>query len=137
MSIVDNLLGRGSLDARFTDWDTARNFVIFDTIVNNPRLTDETKIELQNMEEQAYQSTHGQFFKTETTEIAEYYNYLKNNFPSITDDKRFLSIFDAADSVKAQESSLSLEDLEPSNEVKLGLVVLGLAGLTLFVLTRD
>jgi len=137
MSVIDSLLGRGALDARFTDWDTARNFVIFDTIINNPRLTDETKIKLQDMEEQAYQATNGQFFKTETTEIAEYYNYLKNNFPSITNDERFLAIFDAADSVKASESSLKLEDLEPSNEVKLGLVVLGLAGFTLFVLTRD
>lgn len=137
MSVIDSLLGRGGLDARFTDWDTARNFVIFDTIVNNPRLTDDTKIKLQDMEEEAYQATHGQFFKTETTEIGEYYNYLKNNFPSITNDERFLAIFDAADSVKAGESSLSLEDLEPSNDVKLGLVVLGLAGFTLFVLTRD
>lgn len=137
MSVIDSLLGRGGLDARFTDWDTARNFVIFDTIVNNPRLTDETKIKLQDMEEEAYQSTHGQFFKTETTEIGEYYNYLKNNFPSITNDERFLAIFDAADSVKAGESSVNLEDIEIPKKVKIGLpVVLGL-GVGLFLLFRD
>lgn len=137
MSVIDSLLGRGGLDARFTDWDTARNFVIFDTIVNNPRLTDDTKIKLQDMEEEAYQATHGQFFKTETTEIGEYYNYLKNNFPSITNDERFLAIFDAADSVKAGESSVNLEDIEIPKKVSIGLpVVLGL-GVGLFLLLRD
>jgi uncharacterized tellurite resistance protein B-like protein len=60
MSIIDDLLGRGGIDARFTDWDTARNFVIFDVIVNNPRISNEEKVKLQNLETDAFEATSGQ-----------------------------------------------------------------------------
>jgi len=136
--MIDYIFGQGGIDQRFTDWDTARNFVIFDTIVNNPRLTDETKIRLQDMEQQAYEETHGQFFKSERQEIGEYYNYLKNQFPSITDDQRFLAIFDSADQVKAGESSIGVEDvIDVSNDTKMTLAVVALAGFTVFMLFRD
>lgn len=128
---------QGGIDERFTDWDEARNFVIFDTIVNNPRLDDETKIKLQAVEQDAFEAHANKFLQSEKAEIAQYYTYLKNQFPSVTNDERFLAIFDAAADVKADESSIDLKDLEPSNETKLTLAVLGLAGFTLFMLFRD
>ena len=136
MSVIDSILGRGATDARFTDWDTARNFVIFDTIVNNPRMSDETKVKLQDIEQQAYEATSGQWLASETTEIAEYYNYLKNNFPSATNDQRFLAIFEAADSVKASESSVSLDDVakDVTKKGTISIALLALAGIGLLYL---
>jgi len=127
---------QGGVDVRFTDWDEARNFVIFDTIVNNPRLDDETKIKLQAVEQDAFEEHANKFFQSEKAEIAQYYTYLKNQFPSVTDDERFLAIYDAAADVKADESSVNLEDFEISNDTKLTLAVLGLAGFTLYMLLR-
>jgi hypothetical protein len=137
--MIDELLGQGGLDERFTDWDTARNFVIFDTIVNNPRFDDETKIKLQDMEQDAYAATSGKWTQSETEEIGRYYNYLKNNFPSITNDQRFLSIFDAADTVQASDSeALDAKDFAEGSK-KIGknvfYVLIGLAALAVF--TRD
>lgn len=129
MSIADSILGRGALDERFTDWETARSFVIFDTIVNNPRLSDETKVKLQQIEQVAYDTHHGQWTESETTEIARYYNTLRNSFPSVTDDQRFLAIYEAADSVKAAESSVGAEDFTIPPTVKLGGILIALFGL--------
>ena len=137
--MIDELLGQGGLDERFTDWDAARNFVIFDTIVNNPRFDDETKIKLQDMEQDAYAATSGPWLASETEEIGQYYNYLKNNFPSVTKDERFLSIFDAADEVKASETqAVDTKDLvEGSQRIGKNIfyVLIGLAALAVF--TRD
>lgn len=130
MSVIDSILGRGALDARFTDWDTARNFVIFDAIVNNPRLSDETKVKLQDIEQEAYETTSGQWLASETQEIGEYYNYLKNNFPSVTNDQRFLAIFDSADEVKASEPSVSLDDVsDVAKKGGMSIALLALAGI--------
>ena len=135
MSIIDTALGRAGLDARFTDWDTARNFVIFETIVPNPRLTDEEKVRLQSIEQDAYDIHSGQLLASETTEIARYYNMLRNSFPSVTNDTRFLAIFKAADNVKAAEPSVGLEDVEIPRNVSMGVILVSLAGLG-YLLTR-
>jgi hypothetical protein len=135
MSIIDTALGRAGLDARFTDWDTARNFVIFETIVPNPRLTDEEKVRLQSIEQDAYDIHSGQLLASETTEIARYYNMLRNSFPSVTNDTRFLAIFEAADNVKAAEPSVGLEDVEIPRNVSMGVILVSLAGLG-YLLTR-
>ena len=126
---------QGGVDERFTDWDSARQFVIFDTIVNNPRFDADTKVRLQQIEQDAYDATYGQITVSETEEIGQYYNYLKNQFPSATDDARFLAIYDAAEDVQAGASSVTGSDFEVPKTVKFGLPLLALA--TLFILTRD
>ena len=128
---------QGAVDSRFSDWDTAREFVIFDTIVNNPRLDGETKVRLQAIEQDAFDEHANKFLLSEKAEIARYYTYLKNQFPSVTSDERFLSIYNAAANVKADESSIGLDDFKVTNETKLSLAVLGLAGFTLYMLFRD
>lgn len=133
--MIDFVLGRAGLDARFTDWDTARNFVIFETIVPNPRLTDEEKVRLQSMEQDAFDMHSGQFTVSEKQEIGEYYNMLRNSFPSATNDTRFLAIFEAADDIKAAESSVDASDFEIPRNVSMGVILVSLAGLG-YLLTR-
>jgi len=135
MSIIDTALGRAGIDARFTDWDTARNFVIFETIDPNPRLTQDEKSKLQSIEVAAYEMHSDQTWKSEQVEIAEYYNMLRNSFPSATSDTRFLAIFEAADDVKAGESSVGLDDLYIPRNVSMGVILVSLAGLG-YLLTR-
>ena len=135
MSIIDATLGRAGIDARFTDWDTARNFVIFETIDPNPRLTQDEKSKLQSIEVAAYEMHSDQTWKSEQVEIAEYYNMLRNSFPSATSDTRFLAIFEAADDVKAGESSVGLDDLYIPRNVSMGVILVSLAGLG-YLLTR-
>ncbi len=128
---------QGGVDPRFTDWDNAREFVIFDTIVNNPRLDGSTKVRLQAIEQDAFNAHANQTFQTEKTEIARYYTYLKNQFPTATNDQRFLAIFEAADAVKADQSSVTAGDITVPTKVKVGLVAV-LGGLVLFhLLTSD
>jgi hypothetical protein len=124
---------QGATDARFSDWDTAREFVIFETIVNNPRLDGETKVRLQAIEQDAYDAHANKFLVSEKGEIARYYTYLKNQFPSATSDERFLAIYDAAANVKADESSIGESDFQVPGRVKVGaLVVLGIGAFFLF-----
>tara|TARA_Y100000004_G_scaffold197052_1_gene269480 strand:+ start:5479 stop:5874 length:396 start_codon:yes stop_codon:yes gene_type:complete len=125
---------QGAIDERFSDWDTAREFVE-QTIVNNPRLDGETKVRLQAIEQDAYDVHANKFLLSEKEEIARYYTYLKNQFPSATSDERFLAIYDAAANVKADESSVGLDDFQVPGRVKVGaLVVLGIGA---FFLLRD
>lgn len=137
MSVLDSILGQGAIDSTFSDWNEARNFVIFTAILQNPRFDDKTSIALQDMEQDAYEATSGQLLKTEKQEIGEYFNYLKNNFPSVTDDQQFLAIFEAADSVKAGQSSVGVDDIEIPKRVAIGLPVLFGLGVGLFLLIRD
>jgi hypothetical protein len=53
---------------------------------------------------QAYASTHGQWLASEKKEIAEYFNYLRNQFPSVTNDERFLNIFNAGADASATQA---------------------------------
>jgi hypothetical protein len=138
MSIIDSILGQGGIDSTFTDWNEAQNFVIFTTIQSNPRFDEQTKIKLLDMEQQAYEANFGKWLLSEKEEIGRYFNYLKNNFPSITDDQRFLSIYDAAAEVKASEPSVTLLDVEVPepvqnqfNKLLIGVGVFGLAYLLL------
>tara|TARA_S200002703_G_scaffold155128_1_gene158885 strand:- start:660 stop:1070 length:411 start_codon:yes stop_codon:yes gene_type:complete len=130
---------QGGIDERFTDWDEARNFVIF-TIDENPRFDNQTKTKLQDVEQDAYNTHANQFFQSEKEEIARYYTYLKNQFPSITNDDRFLAIFDAASEVKADQSSVGFDDIKITDNVKdtqrKFLIGLGLFGVLALVLRR-
>jgi hypothetical protein len=124
---------QGDIDARFTDWDSAREFVIFQTIVPNPRLTADEKVALQKIEQDAYDNHANQTWQTEKTEIARYYTYLRNQFPSATSDQRFLAIFESAAEVKADQSSVGLEDVKIPPKVQGGLI-LAVVGVGLFFL---
>ena len=128
---------QGDIDARFTDWDSAREFVIFQAIIPNPRLTDEEKVALQKIEQDAYDTHANKTFQTEKTEIARYYTYLRNQFPSATSDERFLAIFESASQVQADQSSVGLEDVKVPKKIKFGFIAV-LGGILLFELfTRD
>jgi len=129
---LDQLLGQAGIDERFTDWNAAREFVIFDNIVNNPRLTDVEKVNLQRIEEDAYRDSAGKWTQSEREEIARYYNYLKNNFPSATKDARFLAVFDAADQVKAATSTVSAKDVTKNS----GFLLLALGAIGYLYLRR-
>tara|TARA_R110000803_G_scaffold168423_1_gene231519 strand:+ start:276 stop:692 length:417 start_codon:yes stop_codon:yes gene_type:complete len=122
-NIVDTFFGRGALDQRFTDWDTARNFVIFETIVPNPRLTDVEKVRLQSIEEQAFDMHGGQWSVSETEEIAQYYAMLRNSFPSATSDERFLAIYEAAAEVRADKPSVTPDDFFVPKNVGMGMIL--------------
>ena len=87
------------------------------------------------MEQDAYDMHSGQILASETTEIAEYYNMLRNSFPSATNDTRFLAIFEAADNVKAAEPSVDASDFEIPRNVSMGVILVSLAGLG-YLLTR-
>ena len=135
MSIINDILGRGAIDPRFTDWDSARDFVIFQAIIPNPRLSDEVKVKLQQIEQQAYDENAGKWTLSEKEEIGRYYNYLKNQFPSVTDDSRFLAIFEVADQVKASEPAVGIEDIEVPSPVKWGAVYIALGAIGFLYLT--
>lgn len=129
---LNELLGQGGIDERFTDWNAAREFVIFDNIVNNPRLTDAEKVNLQRIEEDAYRDSAGKWTQSEREEIARYYNYLKNNFPSATKDARFLAVFDAADQVQAATSAVTAKDVTKNS----GFLLLALGAIGYLYLRR-
>jgi hypothetical protein len=80
----------------FTDWDSAREFVQVTVIGQNPRLTTEDKNDLLVFEEEAYRATNGQFFASESREIADYYSYLSNNVSAFTDDADVIAILASA-----------------------------------------
>lgn len=95
MALAD-LLGLGGQPEMFTDWETARDFVIYKVIVPNPRIDDDTKVKLQQFEQKAYQETSGQILKSERKEIAEYWNFLQNGIRTYTNDKGILDVFEIA-----------------------------------------
>lgn len=147
---LDDLLGRGGATSFFTNLEDARSFVQ-GTINDNPRLTPTEKNRLLYLEQEAVEfvfaplpfgagyvcaskNTAGpvdlssQKFEREC--IQNYYLYLKDQFPLVTDDDRFLSIYDAAvEGVKAVNTSVSKpSDLfKPNkNAYIIGAVILGL-----------
>ncbi len=128
---------QGDVDARFTDWDSAREFVIMQTINPNPRFNDDLKEALRQVEIDAYNAHANRWTQTEKTEIARYYTYLRNQFPSVTNDPQFLAIYDAAAAVQADQSSVNLSDIEVPTGIKIGVPVIAIAALTLLILTRD
>jgi hypothetical protein len=146
---LDELLGRGGATSFFTNLDDARAFVQ-GTINDNPRLVPSEKQRLLIIEEEAVEfvfaplpfgvgyvcapkdnigpvNLSNQQFMNEC--IQNYYLYLQNQFPLITDDQRFLSIYDAAvDGVEAVNTSVSKPSdlLNPNrNAYIIGAVLLG------------
>ena len=89
----------------FTDWDSAREFVQVTVIQQNPRLSQEDKNDLLVFEEEAYRATNGQFFASESREIADYYSYLSNNVSVLTDDAGIIEILK-----NASDASLDVAD---------------------------
>jgi hypothetical protein len=137
MAIYDIVSGGGQT-IYFTDWMEARNFVIFTAIVNSNSLTDEEKVMLQDLEQDAYQEKYGQLLLSEREEIAEYYNYIYNNARSITQNDDFLNL--AAELAGAsRETAAPDEDLEldeAATEISKTLGFVALVGLGLYVFTR-
>ena len=135
MGIAD-WLGLGGQPEMFTDWNSARDFVIFQTIVNNPRISQTEKVNLQKLEEQAYKETHGQFFVSEREEIAQYFNYLNNNAKAYTTDTKLLNVFTVgADASKDVADTDNVAGINPLDSVASGsrsLALVALFGLGLF-----
>ena len=105
----------------FTDWDSAREFVRDTVIGQNPRINNDERVELLAFEEEAYNATHGQFFASESREIADYYAYLTNNIQVITDDEGILATFGIASESAADvadANTVTVEDvIEGSQEL--------------------
>jgi len=125
---LDELLGRGGATSFFTNLDDARSFVQ-GTINDNPRIVPGEKERLLIIEQEAVEfvfaplpfgvgfvcspkndvgpvNLSNQQFMSEC--IQNYYLYLRDQFPLITDDERFLSIYDAAvEGVKSVNTSVS------------------------------
>lgn len=137
MALYDILSGGGQT-IFFTDWNEARNFVIFTAIVNSNSLTDQEKVMLQDLEQDAYQEKSGQLLKSEREEIAEYYNYIFNNARAITQNEDFLNL--AAELAGASRDTASPDDdLEldkAATEFSKSLGFVALIGLGLYVFSR-
>ena len=113
---LDELLGRGGATTFFTNLDDARAFVQA-SINDNPRLTPIEKDRLLYLEQEAIDFVFAPLpfnagyvcapkdldgpvdlssQKFERDCIQNYYLYLKDQFPLVTEDERFLAIYDAA-----------------------------------------
>ena len=126
---LDELLGRGGATTFFTNLDDARAFVQ-GTINDNPRLTPIEKERLLFLEQEAVDYVFAPYpfgigyacatkysaagpvdlstqkFMSEC--IENYYLYLKSQIPLVTDDERFLAIYDAAvEGAKAVNTSVT------------------------------
>jgi len=133
MALAD-WLGLGGQPEMFTEWNSARNFVIYTVIVGNPRISESEKIELQKFEERAYQENTGKWFLSEREEIARYFNYLKNNVKPYTKDKGILEVFEIADATASDVADPNKAAGLEINTKKAGatLATLAIVGLGLF-----
>ncbi len=140
MGITD-FLGLGGQPEFLTDWDSARDFMIFSVIVNNNNLTNDEKVKLQSLEQDAYDKNYGKWLLPEREEIARYWNYMLNNSPSITQNEEFLNLLsvgadaskDVADTDGA--SGISPTDILPPKDIS-KLSYLLIFGASLIVLNR-
>jgi hypothetical protein len=158
MTTLDELLGRGGATSFFTNYEEARSFVQ-DSINNNQRFTPIERTRLLQLEQEAIDYVFTNTFygtvcsKKEVTGpgqvdltiqagpgvrlcLMNYYYFLQDQFPLVTDDERFLAIFDAAaEGVKDVNTSDSdISDLFKWNKntsIIAGSIVL------LFLLMRD
>ncbi len=89
---LSDFLGLGGQTEFLTDWDSARDFMIYSVIVNNKNLTDTEKVKLQSLEQDAYDETSKQWLASERNEIAQYWNYMLNNSRAITTNPKFLAL---------------------------------------------
>jgi hypothetical protein len=139
----------GGLTKFFTNWDSAREFTRDRTIASNRNLGPDNQKELLNIEQIAFEKHHDQWFKNDSTEIAEYYNYLANEIPNHTDNIGVINTFIVASggsgqvadalNVTLEESSRDARNLftpndEQAESIKKGLTVVGLllGGLIVF-----
>ncbi len=114
---LSDFLGLGGQTEFLTNWDSARDFMIFSVIVNNQNLTDTEKVKLQSLEQDAFDETSGQWTVSERDEIAQYWNYMFNNARAITTNSKFLTLlasgadasFDTANTDRASGISDDLE----------------------------
>jgi hypothetical protein len=138
MALAD-WLGLGGQPENFTDWNSARNFII-DVIVNNPRISVEEKVNLQKLEEQAYLENTGKWSLSEREEIARYYNYLFNNAKAYTNDQRLLNVFAAANGTAIDVADPDkAAGINPAKEAaRFGGTIgtLAFVGLVFYVLTK-
>jgi hypothetical protein len=116
---LSDFLGLGGQTEFLTDWDSARDFMIFSGIVNNKNLTDTEKVKLQSLEQDAYDETSGQWTVSERDEIAQYWNYMFNNAQAITTNPKFLTLLasgaDASfDTANTDDASGISEDAKKS-----------------------
>lgn len=137
MSIYD-IWGGGQTEY-FTDWNQARNFMIFTGIVNSNSLTDEEKVLLQDLEQDAYENTQGQLLKSEREEIAQYYNYINNNSRAITNNVDFLNLVSnlAGASADTADPDAELELDKTATQAAKTLGFVALSALILYVLAKD
>ena len=117
----------------FTDWMKARDFMIFTAIVNSNSLTDEEKVLLQDLEQDAYQNAWGQILKSEREEIAEYYNYMNNNARAVTDNIDFLNLVSNLAGASADTASPD-DDLELDKTATQAAKTIGFVALSALVL---
>jgi hypothetical protein len=140
MSLTD-FLGLGGQPEFLTDWDSARDFMIYSVIVNNNNLTDTEKVKLQTLEQDAYDENHGKWLLAEREEIARYWNYMLNNSPSITQNEEFLNLLsvgaDASVDVASPDdaSGVNPTDIIPPKDIS-KLSYLLIFGASLIVLNR-
>lgn len=137
MSIYD--IWGGGQSEYFTDWSKARDFMIFTGIVNSNSLTDEEKVLLQDLEQDAFENSSGQWSKSEREEIAEYYNYMNNNSRALTNNTDFLNLVanlaGASADTADPDDELELDKTATQAAKTLGFVALG--ALVLYVLAKD
>ena len=136
---LSDFLGLGGQSEFLTNWDSAREFMIFSVIVNNKNLTDTEKVKLQSLEQDAYDETSGQWTVSERGEIAQYWNYMFNNARAITTNPKFLALLasgaDASfDTANTDEASGISDDLEKTGKQLERIPYLLLAGAVLLVL---
>lgn len=127
MSLYD-IWGGGQTEY-LTDWNKARNFMIFDGIVNSNSLTDQEKVKLQDLEQDAYENSQGQILKSEREEIAQYFNYMNNNARAITNNIDFLNLVSnlagASVDVASPDDDLELDKTATQAAKTIGFVALG------------
>jgi hypothetical protein len=139
----------GGLTEFFTNWDSAREFTRDRTIASNRNLGPDNQRTLLEIEQNAYDLHYNQWFKNDSTEIAEYYTYLANEIPNHTDNIGVINTFIVAAGGSGQVAdalNVSLDEsirdtrtiITPNDEqqenIKKGLAVVGLllGGLIVF-----
>ena len=106
----------GGLSEFFTNWDSAREFTRDRTLASNPNLTPTERKELLQLEQQAYEQFSGQWLKSESGEIAEYYIFLADNVGDYTSDAGVINTFVFASGGSASVADALNVSLEEASE---------------------
>ena len=97
------------------NWNEAREFSR-NTIGLNPRLSDREKSQLYIIETEAYQNNMGRWFQDVTSEIDSYFRELRVNFADVTNDERFLAVFQSAQEQAQLEDEITESIIEETVE---------------------